>query len=133
MAIASGTQLGPYEILSPLGAGGMGEVYRARDKRLGGAGPLKVLPRKFAADPDRLARFQREAQAVAALAHPNILVLFDVGNEGGTTFAVTELLEGASLRKILTQGALPWRKAIELAEGIADGLAAAHAKGIVHR
>ena len=131
--LGSGTQLGPYKILGPLGAGGMGEVYRASDARLGRDVALKVLPARFAEDPDRLARFEREAKAVGALAHPNILVVYDFGTAQGLTFAVTELLEGESLRHRLTQSALPWRKGVELAVAIADGLAAAHTKGIIHR
>jgi len=131
--IEAGTQIGPYKILGPLGAGGMGEVYRAHDGRLGRDVALKVLPEKFAGDPERLVRFEREARAVAGLAHPNILVLHDFGAERGLAFAVTELLEGQTLRKCLAGVALPWRKAGELAVAIADGMAAAHAKGIVHR
>jgi serine/threonine-protein kinase len=129
----NGTQLGRYQILAPLGSGGMGEVYRARDARLGRDVALKVLPERFAQDPDRLSRFEREAQAVAALAHPNILVLYDVGTEQGVPYAVTELLEGETLRRHLAREPLPWRKAVKLAAAVADGLAAAHAKGIVHR
>jgi eukaryotic-like serine/threonine-protein kinase len=131
--VGTGTQLGPYKILGSLGAGGMGEVYRAQDGRLGRDVALKVLHEQFAHDPDRLMRFEREARAVAGLTHPNILVLHDFGTEKGLTFAVTELLEGESLRQRLAHAALPWRKAVELAVAIAEGLAAAHAKGIVHR
>jgi TolB-like protein/Flp pilus assembly protein TadD len=147
-----GARLGPYEILRSVGAGGMGEVYRARDTRLGREVAIKVLPPEFAGDPDRLRRFEREARAVAALSHPNILAIFDVGVRTGLAparegagpsptgeeavpipYLVTELLEGESLRERLKQGALPARKAIEVAVQIAEGLAAAHAKGIVHR
>ena len=131
--VAVDTQLGPYKILAPLGAGGMGEVYRALDTRLGREVALKVLPEQFAADAMRLARFEREAKAVAALAHPNIVVLYDFGTDQGITYAVMELLEGDSLGGLMGQTALPWRKAVEIAVAIADGLAAAHAKGIVHR
>jgi eukaryotic-like serine/threonine-protein kinase len=131
--VATGTQLGPYKILGPLGAGGMGEVYRAQDGRLGRDVALKVLPEQFAGDPDRVVRFEREARAVAALSHPNILCLHDFGTEHGLAFAVTELLEGQTLRKRLANGGLPWRKAVELAVAIADGVAFAHGKGIVHR
>jgi eukaryotic-like serine/threonine-protein kinase len=131
--IAAGTQLGPYKILGLVGAGGMGEVYRALDTRLGRDVALKVLPPEFADTPERLARFEREARAVAALAHPNIVVVHDFGNDQGVTFAVSELLEGQSLRQRLANAALPWRKAVELAVAVADGLAGAHAKGIVHR
>ena len=133
MALAAGTRLGPYEILSPLGAGGMGEVYRARDAKLGRDVAIKVLPSAFASDPERLARFEREAKAVAALSHPNILAIFDFGDQGGTAYAVTELLEGETLRDRLATGPLPVRKALEVAVQIARGLGAAHDKGIVHR
>ena len=98
MSLASGTKLGPYEIVSPLGAGGMGEVYRARDTRLGREVALKVLPQSFASDADRLRRFEQEARAVAALNHPNILAIHDIGEDGGAPFIVSELLEGNSLR-----------------------------------
>src|SRR5207248_641600 len=120
--VTAGTQLGPYKILAPLGAGGMGEVYRARDVRLDREVAVKVLPERSAQDPDRLARFEREARAVAALAHPNIVVLYDFGREGGVAFAVTELLEGESLRDRLTRGSLPWRHALEVGAAVADGL-----------
>jgi Tol biopolymer transport system component len=133
MALASGTKLGPYEILSPLGAGGMGEVYRAKDARLGRDVALKVLPATFASDADRLRRFEQEARAVAALNHPNILAVFDVGQDNGSPFLVSELLEGESLRAALDRGPLPQRKTIEYGVQIAHGLAAAHEKGIVHR
>src|SRR5438874_7988197 len=133
MALTSGRKVGPYEIVAPLGAGGMGEVYRARDTRLGRDVALKLLPAKFASDADRLARFELEAKAVAALAHPNILVLYDFGTDQGVPYAATELLEGETLRQRLKPAALPWRKAVEIAVAIADGLAAAHAKGVVHR
>src|SRR5437867_6281803 len=111
----------------------MGEVYRARDTRLGRDVAIKVLPGQVASDPEALARFEREARAVAALNHPHILSLFDVGRQDGTTYAVTELLEGATLRDQLKAGALPVRKAVGYAIQIAQALAAAHAKGIVHR
>ena len=133
MGLSPGSRLGPYDIVAPLGAGGMGEVYRARDTRLGREVALKVLPEGFAADPDRLARFEREARAVAALSHPNILALFDFGSHEGTAYAVTELLEGETLRERLAGGPLPVRKATEYAAQVARGLAAAHEKGIVHR
>jgi serine/threonine-protein kinase len=127
------TRLGPYEIVAPLGAGGMGEVYRARDTRLGREVAIKVLPEPFATNPDRQGRFEREARAVAALSHPNILAIHDYGSQGGVTYAVMELLEGETLRTRLSKGPLPWREAVEMGAAIADGLAAAHAKGIVHR
>ena len=133
MALASGTRLGPYEIQSPLGAGGMGEVYRARDTRLGRDVAIKVLPSASSQDPERLRRFQQEAQAVAALNHPNILAIHDFGEHEGSPYIVTECLEGETLRRRLEAGAMPVRKATEIAEDIAGGLAAAHEKGIVHR
>jgi eukaryotic-like serine/threonine-protein kinase len=133
MPLASGTKLGPYEILAPLGAGGMGEVYRAKDTRLGREVALKVLPESFSRDADRLRRFQQEARAVAALNHPNILAIHDIGEEGGAPFIVSELLDGSSLRAELEHGPLPPRKASDYAAQIAQGLAAAHDKGIVHR
>ena len=133
MPLIPGARLGPYEILAALGAGGMGEVYRARDPKLNRDVAIKILPEALAADPAALARFEREAQAVAALSHPNILAIHDFGREGDTAYAVMELLEGETLRARLAHGALPARKAVELAAQIAEGLAAAHEKGIVHR
>src|SRR5579862_5862474 len=133
MPLSAGTKLGPYEILAPIGAGGMGEVYKARDSRLGREVAVKVLPERLAGDPQALARFEREAQAVAALSHPSILVLHDVGAHEGIAYAVTELLEGKTLRDRLSRSALPWRKTVELGADLAQGLAAAHSKGITHR
>ena len=133
MTLPSGTKLGPYEIQSPLGAGGMGEVYRAKDTRLGREVAIKVLPESFASDPDRLRRFEQEARAVATLNHPNILAVHDIGTQEKTPYIVTELLEGRTLREQLDEGALPVRKAMQCAQQIANGLAAAHDKGIVHR
>lgn len=133
MTLESGTRLGPYELLSPLGAGGMGEVYRARDTRLGRDVAIKVLPDEFAKDADRLERFEREAQSVAALSHPNIMALHDFGREGAVPYAVMEFLEGSTLRKRLADGPLPVRKAVDIAVEVAQGLGAAHEKGIVHR
>ncbi|HKM86772.1 MAG TPA: protein kinase [Terriglobales bacterium] len=133
MSLTSGTKLGPYEIHALVGAGGMGEVYRARDTRLGRDVALKILPESFAREPDRLRRFEQEARAVAALNHPNILAVFDIGQQNGSPFLVSELLEGESLRVALDGGALPQRKTIEYGVQIAHGLAAAHEKGIVHR
>ena len=128
-----GSRLGPYEIVAPLGAGGMGEVYRAKDTRLGREVAIKVLPAEVANDPERLRRFEQEARAASALSHPNILTLFDVGRDGETSYLVTELLEGEALRERLSGGPLPVRKAVEIGAAVAHGLAAAHAKGIVHR
>ena len=133
MTLTVGNKLGPYEILSPLGAGGMGEVYRARDTKLDRDVALKVLPEHLARDPAALSRFEREAKAIAALSHPNILSIFDFGEQGGVAYAVTELLEGETLRARLSSGALPSRKAVELGVAMTQGLAAAHEKGIVHR
>lgn len=133
MPLASGTKLGPYEIQTPLGAGGMGEVYRARDTRLDRIVAIKVLPPSFATDADRLHRFEREARSVAALSHPNILAVHDIGTHGETPYMVTEVLEGETLRERLQAGVISPRKAIEIAIQIAHGLAAAHDKGIIHR
>ena len=133
MALTSGKIIGPYEIVSALGAGGMGEVYRARDKRLARDVALKILPESFSRDGDRLRRFEQEERAVAALNHPNILAVFDVGQHDGSPFLVSELLEGESLRAVLDRGAMPQRKAIDYGVQVAQGLAAAHEKGIVHR
>ncbi|MDE3136986.1 MAG: protein kinase [Acidobacteriota bacterium] len=133
MPLAAGTRVGPYEIVGAIGAGGMGEVYRARDTRLGRDVAVKVLPASFASDPERLRRFEQEARAVAALNHPNILAVYDIGAHGGAPFLVTELLEGETLRERLGEGALPVRKAIDIAVQAAHGVAAAHEKGIIHR
>src|ERR1700739_3402210 len=133
MALTSGTKLGPYEILAPLGAGGMGEVYRARDTRLNRDVAIKVLPEALANDADRLRRFEQEARTIAALNHPNILGIHDIGAHDGAPFLVSELLEGQTLREKLESGPLPVRLAIEYALGMSQGLAAAHEKGIVHR
>src|SRR5579864_1868756 len=133
MPLSSGTKLGPYEIQSPLGAGGMGEVYRARDTRLGRDVAVKILPESFARDSERLHRFEQEARAVAALNHPNILAIFDTGQNNGSPFLVSELLEGETLRTILDRGPLSSRKSIEYSVQIAQALAGAHEKGIVHR
>jgi serine/threonine-protein kinase len=127
------SKLGPYQILAPLGAGGMGEVYRALDTRLDRQVAVKVLPAAFVHDPDRLARFEREAKVVAALSHPNILAIHDYGTDQGISFAVMELLEGETLRERLTRSPMPWRKTMEAGAAIADGLAAAHDRGIIHR
>ena len=133
MSLAAGARLDGYQIIGLLGAGGMGEVYRALDTRLGREVALKILPPSMAGDPAAYGRFEREAQAVAALSHPNILAVHDVGRTDVATYAVFELLEGASLRDRLAQGPLPVRKAIDYARQVADGLAAAHARGITHR
>jgi dipeptidyl aminopeptidase/acylaminoacyl peptidase len=133
MPLASGSRLGPYEILAPVGAGGMGEVYRARDPRLNRAVAIKVLPTTLAADPAAQARFEEEAHAIAALSHPNIVAIHDVGHDGPAAYAVMELLEGETLRDRLRTGPLPPRKAAEIGRAVALGLAAAHDAGVVHR
>ena len=133
MALTPGTKLGPYEILSSLGAGGMGEVYRARDTRLDRDVAIKVLLGSFAGDTDRLRRFEQEARAVAALNHPNILGVYDIGQHQGSPYMVCELLEGETLREKMQPGPMPQRRAIEYASQIVEGLAAAHDKGVVHR
>ena len=133
MRLSAGKKIGPYEILAPLGAGGMGEVYRARDTRLGREVAVKVLPALSAGSAEAMQRFEREAQAVAALSHPNVLSLHDFGNEDGASYAVMELLEGETLRERLSAAAIPPRKAVDYAQQMARGLAAAHDRGIVHR
>src|ERR1041384_49581 len=133
MPLTSGYSLGPYEIVASIGAGGMGEVYRARDSRLDRYVAIKVLPAQMETDTAALARFEREAKAVAALSHPNILSIHDFGRRGGISYAVMELLEGDTLRARLEHSALPWRKAVEVAAEIAEALSAAHSKHIIHR
>ncbi len=133
MSLAPGTRLGPYEILAPIGAGGMGEVYRARDSRLDRDVAIKILPPHLTGSPEARARFEREAKAVAALSHPNILALHDIGTAGEIWYSVAELLEGSTLAERLASGPIPARKAIEIGLQIARGLAAAHDRGFVHR
>src|SRR5262245_4195295 len=133
MALGAGVRIGPYEIVSAIGAGGMGEVYRTRDIRLQRDVALKLLPAGVSSDPDRLARFEQEARAAAALNHPNILAVYDVGSYERAPYIVSELLEGETLRERLGNGPVPARKAIEYAIQVARGLAAAHERGIVHR
>jgi eukaryotic-like serine/threonine-protein kinase len=144
MTLEAGSRLGPYQIVAPLGAGGMGEVHRARDPRLGRDVAIKVLPAAFSADADRLRRFEQEARAAAALNHPNILAVHDIGTHDGAPYIVSELLEGETLRERLARGTaasgsasspggLSVRKAIDHAIQIAHGLSGAHDKGIVHR
>src|SRR6202050_1994545 len=133
MALLPGTHLGPYEIVTLLGVGGMGEVYRARDARLGRTVAIKILPAEFAADSDRLGRFEREARSASALNHPNIVTIYDLGKEGSTHYIAMELIEGKTLRELLNAGSLPIRKAIEIAAQVAEGLAKAHEAGIAHR
>jgi eukaryotic-like serine/threonine-protein kinase len=133
MPLSPGARLGPYEILSPLGVGGMGEVYRARDTRLERTVAVKVLPEEFAHEPERLRRFEGEARSASALSDPHIVTVFDVGEANGIHFFASELIEGSDLRHLLESGALPVKKALDLAAQITSGLAAAHEKGIVHR
>jgi serine/threonine protein kinase len=131
MTVEPGTRLGFYEVTAPLGEGGMGEVYRARDPRLGRDVAIKVLPPEVNADADRLRRFEQEARAAAPLNHPNILAVYDIGTHQGSPYIVSELLDGETLRERLAGGALTVRKAVEFVSQITCGLAAAHAKGIV--
>ena len=133
MGLTSGAKLGPYEILSPLGAGGMGEVYRARDTRLGRDVALKVLPAGVAEDRSRRARFEQEARSASALNHPNIVAVYDLGSSEGVAYIVSELVEGESLRDLINRGPVAARKLLDVGVQLADGLAAAHAAGIVHR
>ncbi len=133
MSLASGSRLGPYEIVSLLGAGGMGEVYRARDSRLGREVAVKVLPASFSNDADRLRRFEQEARAAGLLNHPNITAVYDIGTHESAPYVVSELLEGETLRSALAGGRFSTRRTIDYATQIAQGLAAAHEKGIVHR
>src|SRR5262249_27362737 len=128
-----GQNISHYRIISLLGKGGMGEVYRARDKRLDREVAVKVLPVEFSRDPDRLRRFEREARATSALNHPNILTIYDFGSHEGAPYIVAELLEGEGLRAVLGRGAIPLSRALDYAQQIATGLAAAHSSGIIHR
>jgi serine/threonine-protein kinase len=131
--LTAGTRLGAYEVIEPIGAGGMGEVYRAHDTRVGRDVAIKVLPQRLSRDDEARARFEREAKAVAAISHPNVLALYEFEQEGDFAFVVTELLEGETLRTALSRGPLSWRRACEIGAAVADGLAAAHAKRIIHR
>ena len=133
MTLSAGTKLGPFEVLAPLGAGGMGEVYRARDSRLGRDVAIKVLSAEFAADADRRKRFEQEARSASALNHQNIVTIHDIGSDGATVYIAMELVDGRTLREVLHGGALPTRRLLDLAYQMADGLAKAHAAGIVHR
>jgi eukaryotic-like serine/threonine-protein kinase len=135
LQLQPGTRLGPYEILSALGAGGMGEVYRAHDSRLGRDVAIKVLPAAFGNDPARLARLEQEARALSALNHPNILAIYDIGEKRGLPFLVTELVEGKTLREALEPAGtrLSVRRAVDCGLQVAQALAAAHARGVLHR
>ena len=133
MTLAAGARLGPYEVLAPIGAGGMGEVYRARDTRLGREVALKVLPEALASDRERLSRFEQEARSASALNHPNIITIHDIGREGNTEYIAMELVDGKTLRELAASGSLPVRKILGVAAQVAEGLAKAHSAGIVHR
>jgi len=133
MLLARGTRLGTYEVVSPIGAGGMGEVYRARDTRLGREVAIKVLPQAVASSADRLARFEREARTVAGLNHPNIVTLFSVEDEDGVRFLTMELVEGESLDRLIAPGGFPLPRVLELGIPLANALSAAHDRGVIHR
>src|SRR5512134_545626 len=134
MTLSAGSRLGSYEILSPLGAGGMGEVYRAKDSKLGREAAVKVLPEALAADPERRQRFEQEARSASALNHPNILTIYDIGQTNGTVYIAMELVEGRTLRELVASGEpLPTKKLLDVAVQTAEGLAKAHSAGIVHR
>ena len=131
--LTSGTRLGPYQIVERIGAGGMGEVYRARDPRLGRDVAIKVIAPSRVSSPDAIARFESEARAIAAVSHPHIVAIYDVGTDDGRLYLVEELCEGETLRERLDRGPIPWRKAVDIGAAIASGAAAAHERGIVHR
>src|SRR5271163_191179 len=133
MTLAPGSKLGPFEIVAPLGAGGMGEVYRARDTRLERVVAIKLLPTEFSANADRLQRFAQEARSASALNHPNIVTIHELGQDGSSHYIAMELVEGQTLRELLTSALLPIRRAIEIAVQIAEGLTKAHEAGITHR
>src|SRR5689334_7935252 len=131
--LATGSRVGPYELLAPIGAGGMGEVYRAKDLKLGREVAIKILPEVFASDPDRLARFQREAQVLASLNHPNIAAIYGLEDSDGTKALVLELVPGETLADRITRGSIPLDEALPIAKQIAEALEAAHEQGIIHR
>src|SRR5215813_12974271 len=133
MALTIGTQLGSYEITALLGKGGMGEVYRARDTRLKREVAIKILPQEFSRDPARVSRFQREAEVVASLNHPNIAAIYDLQEANDTRFLVLELVEGETLAERLQRGAIPLDESVKLAMQIGEALQAAHEKGVIHR
>src|SRR5262245_3005274 len=133
MSLAAGTRLGPYEVIAPLGAGGMGEVYRARDTRLGRDVAVKVVPQHLSANPEVRARFEREARTISQLGHPNICTLYDIGNQNGTDYLVMEMLDGETLAHRLDRGALPLAEVLALGRQIAEALDRAHRAGVVHR
>src|SRR6266511_758409 len=133
MTLAPGSRLGPYEVVSPLGAGGMGEVWKARDTRLGREVAIKVLPAEVASDPSRLKRFEKEARSASALNHPNIVTVYDIGASDSVSYIAMELVAGKTLRELLFSGSLPVKRLLHVAAQIADGLDRAHEGGIVHR
>src|SRR5215467_7536821 len=133
MTLSAGDRVRPYEIVSSLGAGGMGEVYRARDTRLAREAAVKVLPAELSGDAERLARFEQEARSASALNHPNIITIYDVGSADSVSYLAMELVDGKTLREMLASGPLPVRRLLPIAAQIADGLAKAHESGIVHR
>src|SRR5262245_35373491 len=133
MTLPAKSRLGPYEILSPLGAGGMGEVYRARDERLGREVAVKVLPPSVSSDPERVKRFEKEARSASALNHPNIVTVHDLGTTDGTSWIAMELVSGETLRSLLSSGPIQMKKLLGIATQVAEGLARAHEAGIVHR
>src|SRR5262245_28691365 len=133
MPISAGRRFGPYEVVAPLGAGGMGEVWRARDERLGRDVAIKVLPEEVSADSGRLKRFEKEARAASALNHPNIVTIYDIGSADSVSWIAMERVEGKTLRELLFAGPMPARRLLAIAAQIADGLATAHQAGIVHR
>ena len=133
MALIPGTRLGVYEITAPIGEGGMGQVWRATDTTLGRQVAIKILPDAFAADPDRLARFEREAKTLASLSHPHIAAIYAVEKSGGTLALVMELIEGEDLSQHIARGAIPLDEALPIAKQIAEALEAAHEQGIIHR
>ncbi len=134
MALAAGTRLGSYEVVAPIGAGGMGEVYQAHDTKLGRDAAIKVLPEAFAHDPERLSRFQREAKMLAALNHPNIATIYGLEQANGTSYLVMELVSGETLaERVKRDGAVPVEESLTIAKQIAEALEAAHEKGIIHR
>src|SRR5580765_7612050 len=133
MSLTPGTRLGPYELLAPIGAGGMGEVYRARDARLNRDVAIKVLPAEVASDPSRLKRFEKEARSASALNHPNIVTIYEIGTADAISYIAMERVDGKTLRDLLLPGALPIRRLLPIAAQVADGLARAHEAGIVHR
>src|SRR5271170_4965146 len=133
MALANGTRLGPYEIVAPLGAGGMGEVYRARDTRLDRTVAIKILPPHLSDKPEARERFEREARAISSLSHPNICHLYDIGSQDGASYLVMEYLEGETLATRLSKGPLPLEQVLRYGIELAEGLEVAHRGGVVHR